>query len=159
MSEIFEGIVYPTAEPRAADRALTPGPPLETRILDHNLAVSFRQDPRARAAFSDQMDGLAAEYSRHLGKALLVRFDSRIGHRSAELFERGRHVRSFGETDELYVPLDERGMPIGTAKALPADQLDPTVEYETSTNAIQLGLRSLAADGWDSLFAVMTSPT
>jgi hypothetical protein len=159
VSEIFEGIVYETSGMDRLGYVDQLASTLETRVLDEHLAVSFRQDSRSQAAFSDQMESLAAQYSEQLGRALLVRFDSRIGHRSAELFEQGAHVRSFGEADELFVPLDDRGMPVTTAKALRADELDASMEYETSTNAIQLGLKSLNHDGWDALFAVMTSPT
>jgi len=104
------------------------------------------------------MDDLARELSQLLGRALVVRFDSRIGHRSSALFEHGSLSRAFGEQEELFVPLDERGEPTAGAAPVRRWERDPDAEYETSKNAIQLGLEALGAGEWEQLFEVITAP-
>jgi hypothetical protein len=103
------------------------------------------------------MEELAAAASKPARRALLIRFDSRTGHRSAELFEDGERRRSFGDADELYVPLDESGEPVLTAAPLRFADLDPEQEYETIENAIQLGLKAFGRGDWKTLFALITA--
>jgi hypothetical protein len=117
----------------------------------------YRNDSRRAAVFSAQVNKLAAEFSTRYGRSLVVRFDSRVGHRSAALYINGQRASVFGETDELYVPLDERGLPRTNEKPLRADQLAPGEEYETIENAIQQGLKALGRGSWSELFRLMTS--
>jgi len=159
MSEVFEGMIVP-----ASAESLWPehdiharGLVLETQDLGDDLAVVYRSDPRSEGGFTQRMEEFAAEASMRAPRILLVRFDSRTGHRSAALFENGKRKQDFGETDELYVPLDEAGEPIGDAPRLRRSELDPDQEYETIENAIQLGLKALGRGKWPDLFRMITS--
>jgi hypothetical protein len=90
------------------------------------------------------------------GRALLVRY-SRLGHRSSRLCIAGEETACFGKDDELFVPLDDRGYPITSATPKSRFEWEPNEEYETISNAIQLGLERLGVGRWDSLFDLMTS--
>jgi hypothetical protein len=103
------------------------------------------------------MDQLAAEVSRRGGRVLLARFDSRVGKRSSAIFENGEQRQAFGEADELYVPLDERGDPVRDAPPMTLTMLDPKEEHETIQNALQVGLRALGRGSWDELFRLITT--
>jgi len=158
MSEVFEGIIFPTpatsfAEVHGRERGLE----LETHEIGDGLTTVYRSDPRKDGAFSSKMDELAAEVSRLGEMVLLARFDSRVGKRSSAIFENGERRQVFGEADELYVPMDERGDPIRDAPPLTLAMLDPKEEYETIQNAIQLGLRALGRGSWDELFRLITT--
>lgn len=158
MSEIFEGVLA-YSDPGELQRALqpvNPGVPLAIEVLRSGMSVAYRTDPRETATFSAELDRVARELSRALGEALVVRYDSRVGQRSAALYENGAAGRSFGEADELYVRLDEQGYPLQDAAKLRLDQLSPDEEYETARNAIQLGLDALGHGGWEDLHELMT---
>ena len=158
MSEIFEGILSPAQATSFAEaRGRECGLVLETQEIGDGLTAVYRSDPRQEATFSSKMDELAAEVSRRGGRVLLARFDSRVGKRSSAIFEDGERRQVFGEADELYVPLDERGDPVGDAPPLTLAMLDPKEEYETIQNALQLGLRALGRGSWDELFRLITT--
>lgn len=158
MSEIFEGIVVPVGEGSALQ--LSPDVvdelSLVTRTLGSDASVVFRSDPRGSAAFTAAIDEVASEMSRQAGSALVVRFDSRIGHRSSSLYCDGRQVQLFGNQGELFVPLDEKGQPVLSATPIRREDLELDVEYETISNAIQQGLHALGAGSWSELFGLMT---
>ncbi len=157
MSEIFEGVlVKADARRLEAETIAEQRWPLVVAGLGSGLTIAYRDDPRETAAFSPGMDDLASAISRAVGAALVVRYDSRIGHRSANLYKEGVMERGFGEADETYYLLDERGYPRTDSEKLRADQLDEDEEYETAQNAIQLGLAALGADDWEALYDLMT---
>ena len=157
MSEIFEGVLA-ASDPGQLRRALqpvSPRVPLSVEALS-GVSVAYRTDPRESAAYSAELDRIAGELSRALGEALLVRYDSRVGHRSSVLYKGGTAVRSFGEADELYIRLGERGYPVQDGERLRPDQLSEDEEYETALNAIQLGLQVLGRGDWVALHELMT---
>src|SRR5271165_6730864 len=114
MSEVFEGIVskVPVATVRSVVSALLT--PFELTICDlpDGCSVLYRNDTRQSSRFSEEMDRLARTISESISTCLLVRYDSRIGHRSSSLYSSGRLIRNFGEADELFVPLGEDGFPV-----------------------------------------------
>jgi hypothetical protein len=134
-----------------------PSPDVTAARLDESLAVVYRSDSRKMREFSPTMDELATRLSLTLGKALLIRYDSRVGHRSAEYFRGGRLERSFGEKDELYVEVDEQGLPMASSPLYTPEQLDPTLEYETKKNAIELGLEDFGTGDWESIMDFVAS--
>lgn len=157
MSEVFEGVLYPVEPKTSVETDLGQGLEFEVCTLEPGLRAMYRSDSRRVAAFSEDVNKLAAELSTRHGRSLVVRFDSRVGHRSAALFVDGQRASVFGEADELYVPLDERGLPRATEEPLRADQLAPDEEYETIQNAIQQGLKALGHGSWNALFRLMTA--
>ena len=155
MSEIFEGAIVP---------AINGGPPalsgiamrLAASSLGPDAFVLYRTDLRRDAAFTREIDGLAEHLSNVTGRALVLRYDSRLGHRSSRLYIDGRQIRAFGEDDELFVPLDDDGEPVLSARPVRRDEFEAGAEYETVRNAIQLGMDALGVGDWKALVGVMT---
>lgn len=154
MSEVFEGIVMPVAE---GQTVALPAKWFATAAVGQKAAAVYRIDQRDVAAFEGEIDHLAAELSKSFGKALVVRYDSRVGHRSSVFFRDGAMVCSYGEDDELFVPLDVNGAPITIAPPIKRADFSEGEEYETMCNAIQLGLVTLGVGEWNLLFELMTS--
>jgi len=123
MSAVFEGLLLPF---EGVDEArLQLGPYLKSRKtsinldyrnLDDEVFVIFRTDPR-NAPFSDEIEGVAAELASAVGKALVVRYDSRIGLRSSLYFEDGVPILGFDNEDEIYLGLNEDGTLSGDSYA------------------------------------------
>jgi hypothetical protein len=157
MSEVFEGILYPVESNTGGEASFGQGLEFEVCALGPGLRAMYRSDSRRPATFSEEVNKLAGELSRRHGRSLVIRFDSRVGHRSATLYVDGQRASVFGEADELFVPLDERGLPRTNEKPLRADQLAPDEEYETIQNAIQQGLKALGRGSWNDLFRLMTA--
>ncbi|MGH9459689.1 MAG: hypothetical protein ACRD1X_00600 [Vicinamibacteria bacterium] len=159
MSEIFEGILCRTSVDEVAVTLGSQESPLAlgTAQLDEELAVVYRNDPRREGQFSVELEDIAATLSSSFGQALLVRYDSRIGHRSSKYYVEGEPVRELGHGDEVYVLLDEEGEPLLAGERFGIDQLDPDKEYETLKNAIEMGLDALGAGEWSALLEFMAS--
>jgi hypothetical protein len=156
MSEVFEGIVIPRAAQDITISGLTVnGHNLEVLTLARDISVAFRNEPRAAMRFTNAMETVAESLSEKYSRALLVRYDSRISHRSSIMYGYGTKVDEFAGDKELFVPLGERGLPILTARPLLEVEFEDGVEYETCQNAIQLGLAKCGWDVWEKLFDVM----
>ena len=159
MSEVFEGVLC-SAKPEELSTGLDATGTssfLNVHPLTPSTSVAYRIQARQKTAFSTEVNEVAAKLSELFERALVVRYDSRIGHRSAEYFVRGQLERAFGEEDELFVGVDEAGMPLESSPVYRLEELDPDVEYETKTNAIQLGLDASGLCDWETLFRFMTS--
>ena len=159
MSEIFEGVLVRNerAELERALAAVASPLSLAVAAVSPGVWAAYRDDPRGSAAFSEEVERVAREISAVLGRALVVRYDSRVGHRSACLYQQGALGRHFGEADETYVGLDAKGYPLEKGQKYRADELDPNKEYETALNAIQIGLEALGGGDWNELHALMTT--
>jgi hypothetical protein len=143
VSEIIEGFVTRARQARVR-RALALDPTLRFNLVPlDGYCVGGRIASRDDA-FSPHLERIVANLSTFSRGALLFRYDSRIGHRSAALFETGELVASFDEDAEEWVPLDEKGEPVLKAPRLRRQDLEPGKDYETVMNAIDLGLRALA---------------
>lgn len=90
-----------------------------------------------------EIDAAATHLSKTCGNALVVLYDNRVGLRVSKLFRKGELDCEFGELDEKWVPLDERGDPDISHHPLSVDELDPDDEYECTQDAISLGLAKL----------------
>lgn len=154
MSEIFEGVLVAAGikELRYLNEQA-----LELSALSSGVSVVFRDDARSKLQFAEAIEDLARMLSAKYSRALVVRYDSRIGHRSSEVMDGGRCVASYGENDELFVPLDEDGEPLDDATPIRRENLLQGEEYETKVNAIQLGLNHVEWNVWNELFDLMTS--
>jgi hypothetical protein len=149
MSEVFEGIITKGSR-QTVHEVVAPGG-LEIADLPGQVVVAYRAAPRQATSPNVQFDDLAKMLSKAFSKVLVVRYDSRIGHRSSCLFRDGRLTRTFGKSDELFVPLDERGEPMWHAPQLRVNDLMADQEYETAKNAIELGLEELNGATWEDL--------
>ena len=155
MSVIFEGILLlrkavdaPGLDLVKVCESRMSGIRLRQALLDDHVAAIMRVRDRD-AAFSEEVERLGAERSSRLGRALVARHDSRIGHRSSSFFEPGRLAARFGEEDEIFTPLDAGGSTTGARFRV--EDRDEGEEYETIENAIPLGLDRLGADSWEDL--------
>ncbi len=153
MSSIFEGIIVPVPvdELGSAYRTIQVDLSLTLRQLDGATSTIYRNDPRSKARFTETIDKLAAKLSERLGKALVVRCDSRVGYRSSTLYAQGRLAQSFDDDDEVWVPIDEAAEALGDGPHLKASELEPDEEYATIYNAVQLGLAALGQGSWDDV--------
>jgi hypothetical protein len=152
MSEVFEGVLL-TATFNEVEQAVKTLPsslnPRLKRLGD--VSVVYCDNQRNRRPFSPDIERIASDLSGNLGKALVVRYDSGVGHRSSKLFVNRNMEKAFCETDEVFVPLDEDGYPLLDGERFKLPDMDPDQEYETIENAIQLGLQSLGAGDWKEL--------
>jgi hypothetical protein len=122
------------------------------------LSAVFATGPRDDTSFFNIADSLAQQLSLRFGHALIVVFDDRTGTRVSSLFRDGTADAEFGEEDELWVPLDANGHAMSNGPRLTPAQLDPDQEYETATNAIQLGLAAIGhADAWPEFRRFMSA--
>lgn len=153
MSEMFEGAICrcPAATARAHAAAMVNPISIEAFELPDNLLVVCQSSPRRSSAFADDMDCFTCEISKSITKALLIRYDSRVGHRSSRLYVEGHLKREFGQNDELFVPLDEKGEPITTGPHIKFNEMVANEEYETIKNAIELGLSEFGSGSWTDL--------
>jgi hypothetical protein len=158
MSEVFEGFLcmVPEETLRPMVQSITSTLGLTIEKLNEYTIV-YRNDPRSQAIFTEEIDGVAAHVSRNVGKILVIRYDSRIGHRSARLFEDGMLQCSFGAEDEVWVPVDEEGLPFKDGPVYKETELLRGEEYETIQNAIELGIQELPQTlGWQDLLRFIT---
>lgn len=159
MSEVFEGCVVPSPDGKAPSipEHFVAELDLVTASIGPDALIIFRSDLRDVSAFTPRIDEVAAALSCDVDRALVVRYDSRIGHRSSSLYRDGRLVGEYGQDGELFVPLDDDGEPILSAAPVLRKDFHADLEYETIRNAIQQGLETIGVGTWDELFRVMTS--
>jgi hypothetical protein len=152
MSDVFEGVLLasPFNEVQQAIRTLSPSLSLQVETLD-DLSIVSRNDQVGRPQFSPEIEPVAADLSKILGKALVVRYDSRIGHRTSELFINGNMEKAFDEDDEVWVLLDEDGKPLVDGERFKLADMDPDQEYDTVENAIQFGIQSFGSGDYKEL--------
>ena len=161
MGEHFEGIVC-SADVDSLQRALdgtvaslpARGRRAQFGIADllPDLSVLHVRNARQEGSFLDVLAELGPTLSRGVDQAMVVAYDTRTGTRIAVLFERGELRAEFGEEDELWVALDEKGEAIAGSDQLRLDELLPECEYETVWNAVQLGLREMGKlEAWPIL--------
>jgi hypothetical protein len=80
--------------------------------------------------------------SQYSDRFLYIIYDDGCGVREATIYQNGDVAQSFGEADELWVPLDDSGMPLAGATPIPVDNLDDNAEYDCVQDGISLGLES-----------------
>jgi len=153
MSAVFEGILLPRRtdddwcpELKRLHESQGDGIRIGLAALDRVVLAIVRVDDRS-APFSEKFDELGAALSSTFGKALVVRYDSRIGHRSSTLYAGGFESAAFAEDNVTFSLLDENGWVAGDRVS--SEELDG--EYEIIENAIELGLERLGAGVWEDL--------
>src|SRR5262245_52157468 len=108
VSEVFVGIVVKSSAERVRSVATRfAGVPVEIVDVKPDAAVVSCRTPRNDRTFENRADEIAAEFSRELEAALVVRYDSRVGLRTSRLYRGGAVAAEFGECNEMYVPIDE----------------------------------------------------
>lgn len=156
MGTVLEGILCACSrdEMKAVYNNIS-SPPLSLVVgeINSSLFIVFR----ASRYFSQETDAIASYISTILNKALVIRYDDRVGHRTSALYENGRLVITFGENDEIWVMLDDDGNPIIDGSKFTAVQVDAViksgdVEFETIRNSIELGLEAFGHGNWEEVF-------
>jgi hypothetical protein len=145
MSEIYEAIIFRSTDAAAltAFRGLAAPFPLRlVRLADCSFGL-YRIAGRSVPVDFETMKSLASKLSESISAALAVFYDNRCGLRAAASFRAGALSASFGEHDELWVPLDEDGEPRHDVPPVPATSLDPNEEYDCMQDAIEVGLATL----------------
>jgi hypothetical protein len=153
MSDVFEGILCPGTPEQVSNTVdrTAGGLSLKLRPLDNRVTAVYRSDVR-NTSFSERINEVAQNLSKERGKALLVRFDGRISHRSSVLFVDGKEIRDFTEEDEIYVLLGDRGKPLTEGRKFTFAEMaaaDPDEEFATFCDAIQLGLDAFGIGTWE----------
>jgi hypothetical protein len=122
MSYYFTCVIAKTAD-------LTPPVGYAARPLGRDICLVWQPDA-GRVPNPESVSAMVAELSPQCSHLLHITYDDGCGIREATIYEAGIPVRSFGEGDELWVPVDESGYPITDAPALGPDDLDDDDEYD-----------------------------
>jgi hypothetical protein len=132
---------------------------LNFSIYKAAYSIVARDDSKSRQAFVAEMEKLASFISSNFNKALLLRWDGRVGYRSASLYINGEAIKFFTEADEIWVLLDDEGNPLLNGEKFRVSELDPNpeTEYATIVNAFQLGISEFGIVNWEELFDQIVS--
>ena len=155
MSYVLEGIIVPVAESVAADEVANCGILFDVLRLDDAISILARP---GRPAFDDTVCEFAGRLSSAMRVALLVRWDDRVGARESRVFRDGSQTHRFGVDDELYVVLDDDGMPIRDGRKYQESELDALAgeEFEVFQNALELGCEQSGLCSWQLLHDFIT---
>lgn len=143
MSEIYEGIICRAKKEEVA-KFLTDNRDgqLNLREVADEILLILLNENSVRS-FSSNTEAIAQEISIEFQESLLFQYDSRVGHRISRLFVNGELKKKFDIHDELYLILDEDGEPDKNRELIPYSEMLEEEEYETSKNAIDLGLEQI----------------
>jgi hypothetical protein len=115
---------------------------LDLKEVDAGFSVALRVDEDYNR-LHEEVDRAAAVLSQHLGRALVVRWNSTVGYHAATLFIDGKLSRSFGEDDDSWVPCGDDGELALDQGRFKLSELDPKVEYDVLKGAVDFGLEAL----------------
>lgn len=151
MSYVLEGVVVPVDESVA--RAAAGGVEIEFDVLPLNAENSILARP-GRPRFASRTAEIAASLSLTLGQALLVRWDDRVGFRESRVYAGGSELRRFTTDDEVYVMLDDDGMPVDDGTTYSESELEACEddsEFQVFQNALELGCGHAGFCEWSLL--------
>lgn len=152
MSEIYEGIVC-KAEKEKIEEFLYSRQIREFNLkkVDNEILLILLTKNDVRS-FSPNSEMVAKSLSLGFQKSLLFQYDSRVGYRASELFIDGEIKNIFGVEDELYMILDDDGEPDKNRGIIHYSEMLENEEYETSKNAIDIGLEHISSNlNWNVL--------
>ncbi|MBH8575127.1 hypothetical protein I8752_19330 [Nostocaceae cyanobacterium CENA369] len=160
MSNVFEAIICPI-DFTITENLLTKSSSelkLEVIKINDTLSVIYRiEENRHKLIFSQQIEYLASKLSLEITAVLVVRYDSRIGHRSSIMFAEGLAIYSFDANDEIWVLLNEEGNPLIDGQKFSINSMNDDEEYETIYDAIQLGFQVLGLDNYNEVYSFIIS--
>lgn len=157
MSELYESVIVIADSETAHSAFRSLSSPLHLRLIrlsDRIYAanrVATREDRFDEAAINE----VAAQLSKSCGHSLAVFYDNRCGVNDSNLFRNGSLVESFGEEDELWVPLDDNGYQLTDGERFTVDQLDEDEEYDCIQSGIDVGLATLGVSSPPSQSALI----
>tara|TARA_R110002049_G_scaffold5054_1_gene35017 strand:- start:555 stop:1034 length:480 start_codon:yes stop_codon:yes gene_type:complete len=150
MSYVLEGIVFPKNDSDV--RVTIPNSTIDfdQLVLDDNIVILARP---GRPQFDEAVCEVAVDISKVFGEAMVVRWDDRIGFRESRVYRGGFLPNSFSVDNELYVMLDDDGMPLRDGKIFEESELDDYEddEFEVYQNALELGCENAGFCSWVAL--------
>ena len=144
MSESYEAIIFRSADAQPVELFRHHAGAQFTARLVHLGGATFgiyRVAPTAPLDV-DAIETVAASVSTSVGVSLSVFYDNQCGVRCSSLFKNGERSASFGETDELWVPLDDSGQPRTDQPPTSAPDWNSGEEYERVRDGIDAGLEA-----------------
>jgi hypothetical protein len=97
---------------------------------------------------TDEMEELAMALSLKFGKAVAVHMVDNVQIRESTLYEEGKLVRSFGEEDELWAPMDENGDELPGAPCCQSSAIPEGEDYAFVWDGIDAGLEAAGFRSW-----------
>ena len=151
MSYVLERIIVPVAPRRTADRVDDCNMKFDILPLDGETSILARP---GRPSFDDAVCELARSLSIGMGVALLVRWDDRVELRESQVFPDGSRTHRFNNEDELYVLLDDDGIPIHDGRKYRETECDnlPDEEFQFFQNALKFGCEQSGFCSWQRLY-------
>ena len=159
MSYVLHGVVLPASAGRVAGEEGWAG---DFDLIDPRQGTSLLAF-HGRASVGDVVEQAGEEWSRKLGKALVVHWDDRIGERGSSLYESGTLANRLGIADEIHVELDDSGYPkqdgarFTDAEVTGMERRGEDREFETCRNTLALGCDRVAFFTWEQLQEVIQS--
>jgi hypothetical protein len=146
---MYEGVVFCASDGVAMEVFEGVGAPFPMRLvrLAEGVCGVHRMARRSEMFDVERMTGLAARLSERCSWALAVFYDNRCGVRGAVLFQNGGGGVEFGEKDERWVLIDERGYPRGDVAPVGEEAMDPEQEYDCVLDGIEAGLAAMGILG------------
>lgn len=151
MSVVYEAVVWEgdaSAVRAAFDRLQTA---LSLRLFqpaDRGFVLVCWLPDDARRHAVDEVNRLAAVLSVDFVSALAVHYDDRCGVKTALLYRAGSAVREYGDSDEVWTPMDEQGYPVADGPQYGGDAIPPDVECDCIRQAIDAGLEEAGYRRW-----------
>ena len=150
MSYVLEGILVSLNESDGIAALADVSMEFDVVAVDENATILARP---GRPQFDDAVCDLAAELSKQCGSTMVVRWDDRIGLRESRVYRDGELSKRFSVDDELYVKLDDDGMPLEEGQIFTESELDEheDEEFEVYENALELGCEVAGFCSWTAL--------
>ena len=130
---------------------------LNASEIASGISVVYDNGYRQNDNFLSFAVRLSLYLSTQFDNALLVIYNDQTGQRISVHYIKGEENSRFTVDDEIFIPLDEQGEPVLSAKRLTLYELDEDEEYETVENAIELGLKKFGGLEWSVLKTFITS--
>lgn len=111
------------------------------------VIFGWREGTRHLGA-TEEIEELAKSFSLEFGKAVAVHFDEMLQVRDATLYQRGELLRSFGDEDELWAPMDDNGDVLADAPRCPGSAVPEDEEYAFVWDGIDAGLDAAGFRAW-----------
>jgi hypothetical protein len=117
-------------------------------VADQGFVIFGWREGTRHLEATEEIEDLAKALSLEFGKAVAVHFDEMLQVRDATLYQQGEFIRSFGEEDELWAPMDVHGdvlpdAPHCSGSAVPEDE-----EYAFVWDGIDAGLEAAGFRSW-----------
>jgi hypothetical protein len=116
------------------------------RVVERGFVVFGWQEGPGNTA--EDVEDLAKELSVEFGKAVAVHFHDMLQVRETTLYQGGESIRSFGEQDELWAPMDDNGEELPDAPRCPGYAVPDGAEYTFVWDGIDAGLEAAGFRSW-----------